>query len=253
MSTSDDRPTATFDRPLVEVTVSAPATEVWRALRDPAAIREWFGWDTESLADEIDYIFIQHAEPDDDARVLRFGLGDRFEVIDHGASCVVRVVRAAPTVDTDWDDVFDDMVQGWIAFAQQLAFAYSRHGGAQRRTLYFAGSPREPRGPLASAALGLTPSSVRIGDAYAPVVVGDEALAGTLWHRRNHQLGVTVEAWGDGLLVILDRPANDRWPHGGSQAILTTYGLDDAQFEALRTRWTAWWEAHLGPDVRGAG
>ncbi len=254
MSTTDDSPSPpSFDRPLVEVTVSAPAAEVWRALREPAKIRDWFGWETDSLGEEIDYIFLEHAQADDAARVLRFGLGDRFEVIDHGSTCVVRVVRPAPTADTDWDDVFEDMTQGWIAFAQQLAFAFDRHRGAQRRTLYLAGSPHREGGALAAAALGLVQRSLRPGDAYAPVVVGDETLTGTLWHRGNHQLGVTVQGWGDGLLVILDRPANDRWPHGGSQAILTTYGLDDAAFEALRTRWTAWWDAQLGPSLDRGG
>ncbi len=236
----------THDRPLVEVTVSASADEVWRALRDPAAIREWFGWDTDTLADEIDFIFVQRASADDDARVLRFKLGDRFEVEDRGASCVLRVVRPAPTADTDWDDVFEDMIQGWIAFAQQLAFALSRHAGQHRRTLYFSGAPRNAGDPLAAAALGL--AAAKPGERYTAALSADTSLAGTVWHRGRHQLGVTVEGWGDGLLVVMDRPANDRAPLGGSQAILTTYGLDDAAFESLRARWTRWWNEHFGPN-----
>jgi hypothetical protein len=249
MNASSD-PSATYDKPLVEVTVSAPADEVWRALRDPAAIREWFGWDTDSLGDEIDFIFLQRAQPDDDARVLRFGLGDRFEVEDRGATCVVRVVRPAPTADTDWDDVFEDMIQGWIAFAQQLAFALSRHAGQHRRTLYFSGSPRRAGDPLAAPALGI--AAARAGDRYTLAPMPGEALAGTVWHRARHQLGVTVDAWGDGLLVVMDRPANDRWPAGSSQAILTTYGLDDAVFESLRTRWTQWWDERFGPSTHSS-
>lgn len=239
-------PSATHDRPLVEVTISASADDVWRALRDPAAIREWFGWDSDTLEGEIDFIFVQRASADDDARVLSFKLGDRFEVEDRGATCVVRVVRPAPTADTDWDDVFEDMIQGWIAFAQQLAFAMSRHAGERRRTLYFSGSPRRAGDPLAAVALGLDAGST--GERTS-IAMGDASLSGTVWHRGRHQVGVTVDGWGDGLLVVMDRPANDRWPVGGSQAILTTYGLDDAAFEALRARWTRWWGDHFGPGV----
>ncbi|MBC8070778.1 MAG: hypothetical protein IAG13_20800 [Deltaproteobacteria bacterium] len=239
-----------FDRPLVEVTVSAPADDVWRALRDPAAIREWFGWDADSLDAEIEYIFAEHAEADDAARVLRFGLGDRIEVEDRGATCIVRVVRPAPAADTDWDDVFDDMTQGWIAFTQQLAFAFDRHRGEVRRTLYFSGSPRHPGEPLAAVALGLGAGGV--GERYAVTPVPGESLVGAVWHRGRHQLGVSVEAWGDGLLLVMDRPPNDRWPQGSSQAILTTYGLDDAAFESLRSRWTAWWDEHFGPSTQSS-
>jgi uncharacterized protein YndB with AHSA1/START domain len=248
---TDDSPSATHDRPLVEVAVSASADDVWRALRDPAAIREWFGWDTDTLEGEIDFIFVQRARADDDARVLSFGLGDRFEVEDRGATCVVRVVRPAPTADTDWDDVFEDMIQGWIAFAQQLAFAMSRHADERRRTLYFSGSPRAGGDPLAAVALGL--EAGRTGERYTIAPMADASLSGTVWHRARHQLGVTVDGWGDGLLVVMDRPANDRWPLGGSQAILTTYGLDDAAFESLRARWTRWWDDHFGPAAQRSG
>ena len=241
-------PSTTHDRPLVEVTISASADEVWRALRDPAAIREWFGWETDSLPAEIDFIFLQRASADDDAKVLRFSMGDRFEIEDRGASCVVRVVRPAPTADTDWDDVFEDMTQGWIAFTQLLAFAMSRHAKEHRRTLYLAGSPRAAGDPLAKAALGL--DAGKIGERYTTMAA--ESLSGTVWHRGRHQVGVTVDGWNDGLLVVMDRPANDRWPVGGSQAILTTYGLDDAAFESLRARWTRWWNDHFGPDKHSA-
>ena len=37
------------DHVLVEVTVPAPADAVWAALRDPAKIKDWFGWETDGL------------------------------------------------------------------------------------------------------------------------------------------------------------------------------------------------------------
>lgn len=239
MSESD--PPNTFLRPLVEVTISAPADEVWRALRDPALIQQWFGWDTDSLADEIEFIFAKHALPDEATRTIAFARrSDRFEVESVGGGCIVRMVRAAPTADTDWEDVFDDEVQGWIAFVNQLAFAFARHRGQQRRTLFYDGGPLTPT--TAAAAIGV-PAAARIAGTPVAFTAGPgDAIKGTLWHRTRHQVGVTVDAWGDGLLVIIDRPADDKRPNGATQTILTTYGLDDATFAALKQRWQSWWD-----------
>jgi hypothetical protein len=226
-------------RPLVEVTVAAPADEVWRALRDPARIAQWFGWDTETLADEIAYIFHEHATPDDAARILRFGLGDWYEVEPRGEACVVRVVRAAPAADHDWDDIFEDMTQGWIAFTQQLRFALERHAHDARRTIFLSGIPRDQS---AAAALGLPASPA--GTAYVLDAPTGDRLTGQIWHRGKHQVGATVDGFGDGLIVALDRaPSAEK--RGASSITITTYGLADDAFAALEARWRAWWAAHF--------
>ncbi len=246
---TDDKPT--FDVPLFELTISAPADRVWAALRDPELIRDWFGWDADSLEAEIKVIFGDYADADDSARVLRFGMGDRVEVVAAGTETVVRLVRPAPSPDTDWDEFFEDVTQGWIAFFRQLQFAFDRHPGGGRRTLYFSGSPLAAGAPLAAAALGLAGVG-RAGEPYAARAAGGE-LAGRVWHRGRHQVGLTVDGWGDGLLVIMDRPASESFPRGSSQAILTTYGLDDEELAALRQRWEAWWSEHFAPQAPPAG
>ena len=38
---------------LVELTISAPIDTVWKAVRDPEQITQWFGWESETLAEEI--------------------------------------------------------------------------------------------------------------------------------------------------------------------------------------------------------
>ncbi|MBX7080263.1 MAG: hypothetical protein K1X88_13795 [Nannocystaceae bacterium] len=243
MSTTDN---PMFDRPIVEVTISASADEVWRALRDPEQIQRWFGWDTDSLADEIDYIFKEHASADDATRTITFGgRSDRVTVEAQGSACVLRMVRPAPASISDWDDVFDDEVQGWIAFVNQLAFAFARHRGQSRRTLYFSGAPKT--GALAAAALGLPADARTPGTAVRVSAPTGDDLVGTLWHRGRHQLGVTVDAWGDGLLVIIDRKPDERRPAGSTQVILTTYGLSDEAFTALEQRWQRWWPNAFAP------
>ena len=82
------------DHVLVEVTVPAPADTVWAALRDPQQIKQWFGWDADGLADEIDFIFVTHAEADEARRTVTFvGIPDRYEVEATGeTTSLVRVV-----------------------------------------------------------------------------------------------------------------------------------------------------------------
>lgn len=227
------------DRVLVEVTVPAPADTVWAALREPAKIKQWFGWEADTLDDEIDFIFVTHAEADEARRVVTFvGVNDRYEVEARGDASVVRVVRSAPA-DTDWDHVFDGMIEGWISFTWQLAFALARHPSQTRRTLFFSGPPHADR--LGRSLLGLDAAPAP-GEPWS-MSLGPEAQAsGQVWFLARHQTGVTVGAWGDGLLVVLDNPASEKNPRGSTMVTLTTYGLSDAELADLQSRWQAWWD-----------
>ena len=229
----------TFSRALIEVTISAPADEVWRSLHDRQRVAQWFGWQTDSLDDEIDFIF-SRATADEATRTLTFGKGDRFEVEPRGEGCVLRVVRPSPTADHDWEDIFEDMTQGWIAFALQLRFALERHASDKRRTLFLSGSPKAANQPLAARALGL-PASGAPGTAYSITAAMGDALAGQIWHRGRHQMAITVDGVGNGLLVAMDRAPDPKYPNGHSQVILTTYGLSDRAFDELAARWRTWW------------
>ncbi len=228
------------DHVLVEVTVPAPADAVWAALRDPEKIKDWFGWETDGLKDEIDFIFVTHASADDEKRVVTFvGVNDRYEVEARGDDSIVRVVRSAPA--RDWSDVFDGMIEGWISFTWQLAFAFAfaRHPGQTRRTIFFSGPPREDR--LARSLLGLDAAPAP-GERWSMPLGPDAEATGEVWFLARHQTGVTVDAWGDGLLVVVDQPPNEKRPRGTTMLTLTTYGLSDAALAGLQTRWQGWWD-----------
>ena len=227
------------DHVLVEVTVPAPADAVWAALRDPQKIKDWFGWETDGLKDEIDFIFITHASADEERRIVSFvGVNDRYEVEATGdATSLVRVVRSAPA--GEWSDVFDGMIEGWISFTWQLAFAFARHPGQARRTLFFSGPPREDQ--LARSLLGLD-AAPAAGEPWSTPLGPDAAASGQVWFTARHQIGVTVDAWGDGLLVVVDQPPSEKRPRGTTMLTLTTYGLDDAALADLQARWQAWWD-----------
>jgi hypothetical protein len=234
------------DHVLVEVTVSAPADLVWNALRDPAKIREWFGWEADSLKDEIDFIFVTHAKADEATRTVVFeGVNDRYEVEARGDGSVVRVVRSAPA--GSWTDVFDGMIEGWVSFTWQLAFAIARHDLRPRRTLFFSGQPRADR--LGRSLLGLD-AAPAAGEPWSGPL-GPESASGRVWFTARHQTGVTVDAWGDGLLVVVDQPPSEKSPRGFTMLTLTAYGLSDAALEDLRGRWQTWWEERFESAAPG--
>lgn len=242
MTDTADQPTV--DRILVEVTIAAPADEVWAAIRDPAKITNWFGWETDSLAEEIDYIFAKHVRPDEDARILWFeGVPDRFEVEARGETSILRVVRAVPAGES-WDGIYEDMIEGWISFVQQLRLAMEQHDLGERRTLYFNGNAREGgSGPI--AALGLSDfRATADGQPFTAALPTGDTIAGEAWHRTPWQIGLTVPQWGNGLLIVTDKSVKDTAPHGRGMVILTCYGLSPGAFADLEARWRNWWSAH---------
>src|SRR5690554_2556391 len=119
---------------LVEIDLDVPPDEVWRALRAPALLKQWFGWDAASLDEEIRYIFQDHAHADAAARRLAFepweGKADAFELEPRGGGTRLRVVRTGAAAGTDWDAAFDDLREGWTSFVHQLKLALERHPGA---------------------------------------------------------------------------------------------------------------------------
>lgn len=231
------------EQTIVENPIAAPVDTVWQALRDPEQIANWFGWDAETLADEIQYIFFDHSVADEAKRTIAgeefpAGIVDRIEVQAANSSAVLRVVRSGAVPEGGWEAVYDDIIEGWITFFQQLRFLVERHPGGKRRTIFLSGERLAP-GPLPVEALGLSSLS------ELTLPVGDAT--GEAWHRGAHQVGVTVPDWGDGLLVVTDKSAPHGGDYGGGSALLTTFGLSDADFAAIEKRWIGWWAERFPP------
>ena len=121
---------------IVEVVIAAPADAVWRALRDPAEIRRWFGWEYDEgggLAEEIEQIFDRETTASDEERTLDTGAGV-FTLTERGDRTVLRITRAAPAGQSSWDGIYDEVNEGWLTFVQQLRFYLERHPGQDRTT-----------------------------------------------------------------------------------------------------------------------
>lgn len=219
--------------PRIEVTVAAPVDTVWHALRDKETIRHWHGWDYDGLDGEIDLVYFTEIKEDAAARTLDVQGGDLIRLEADGDATRVTLTRVPRGTNPDWDAYYTEITEGWITFLHQLKFAVERQPGAARRTLFFAGSNESGRSVVDE--LGLP-----AGPTVETNLLG-EHVKGEVWFRSEHQYGVTVDAWGDGLLVVSSvGPTGDR-PDGAAMAVLSTYGLDDARLAQLKERWTPWW------------
>ncbi|SDC78218.1 SRPBCC family protein [Rhodococcus tukisamuensis] len=232
----------TAPQPVIEATVAAAPDLVWQALRDPALIRRWHGWEydgEDGLDEEITQIYFDGVSEDAPARTLTLQGGDRFTLSPCDGTTTVRITRAPKGGNPEWDDWYEDITEGWATFLQQLRFGLERHGLAERRTLHLDG----PTGGVTAAhLLGVDTVVGDPGSGFsAPVATGD-TLSGTVWFRSPTQLGLTVDAWGPGLLMLGVLPGNPQRPGGGAQVIVSTYGQGAEEFAALADRWGSWWD-----------
>ena len=227
-------------RPQIEVTISAPVDEVWDALRSRDKIRHWMGWEYDGLDGEIDLIFFTDTQEDAAARTLTLHGGDEIRLEQDGPGTQVTLTRAAHGDNPDWDAYYDDITEGWVTFLHQLRFAVERHPDAARRTLSFVGSNDHSVQLLDALDL----EDIAAGTPFRTNLLGED-VGGELWFRSDLQLGISVDAWGDGLLVVSGAEPSPRKPNGAAMAILTTYGLDDSQLAELNERWQSWWTEHF--------
>jgi hypothetical protein len=205
----------------VEVVVDAPREDVWRALTEPARVARWFGWDYDGLASEIEYIFVDHArrqppalielEDDEDNQTI--------ELVEEGPRTRVICFRPGALDGADWDELYEDVREGWITFLNQLRHSVERH-------------PDEDRG------------TIRLTGEAAPAEVVEalgRELRSTVWHEGRFQHAVTTAGDRDLLVGVQPKlPIESREP-GAIAVTITSYGLNDESFAALRQRWQSWW------------
>ena len=123
----------------VEIAVAAPHEQVWAAMTQPVAIRQWFGWDYDGIDAEIQQIFVDEASLTPTER-MGWADGSYLEVTGDDTHSVVRAVR-----DVDGEhDGYDPIAEGWRAFLGQLRFLVEESPKGNRRTIYLTGSATGP-------------------------------------------------------------------------------------------------------------
>jgi uncharacterized protein YndB with AHSA1/START domain len=190
----------------VEITVNADRDTVWRAMTDIEQIRQWFGWDYDGIDGEIRYIFVDQMKHEPPARMTDQDGSWYIELVAEGPRTIVRVVQPGDLDGTDWDEIYDEIEEGWRTFLEQLRFLLDTRTAGRRRTVFLTGT----------SAAGMQ-------------------LDGEPWHRSRYQRMV-VDAAGH-LVVVASSPKDTAF------LLVSTYGLDDAAFEAVRDEWTRRWES----------
>jgi uncharacterized protein YndB with AHSA1/START domain len=203
----------------VEVEIRAPQIEVWRALTERDQIRRWFGWDYAGLDDEIELMFVANARHEPPGRILMFEGEDQsaIEVEADGAHTIVRAVYPASLDEVELDDGYGEIAEGWRGFLLQLADYLERHPGRRRRTIRLTSEAK----PIAVLA------------AVAGEVEGESRRASP------HLSVTTTDSYGRGLVIVDSVEPLDSAATGRVNVTITTYGLDDEQYDRLRQRWQA--------------
>ncbi|MET9251351.1 SRPBCC domain-containing protein [Nonomuraea sp. NPDC003709] len=212
-------------RPLVELTVNARQDAVWRAVSTPEGLHEWFGYDYDAshtaparpatgLAEEI-RSFVDDSELHPPERVA-FDDGTELTLTADDTRTVVRLV--VPNLEgADWQDLYGGVAEGWRFYLEQLRFYLDRAPSGRRRTIYLAGQA----------------TGAQVIEIIGP---------GTRWH----EAGIVND---EGHLVSVGADPADPQP-AQVNVIVSTYGLDDGDFAALRDRWAARWQANVkDPEV----
>ncbi len=238
------------EREAVRIAIDAAAETVWTALREPHEIERWHGWHYDELEAEIDAIFLSDVTEHPEELTLDTNGGGRFELERaddaDGPHTVLRIVRGLDQYGTDWDGGYDEIDEGWTTFVHQLRFLLERHPGQDRRTLRI--DDDRPSTATVWQLLGFEhlvgPGGPGVGERYearVPAAGGTEAedISGEIWFRTEHQVGLTVDEWGDGLLVVAD----ERDPERPGSVLVTTFGDDHEAFERRHEAWQDRWFA----------
>ena len=204
----------------VEVAIRVEPARIWTALTRPDEIAEWFGWDAETLADEIKFIFVDHVVADAENFRLEFeDMGGQFiEVTERDGNSVVRAVQ--PGEPAGPDEGSNSMEEGWIAFFHQLKRYVEEHHGEHRKTLYLTGS-----GPASA-----------ISDAMSNRLPGED------WFRGTYTRVINTGDFGPGLGVLYTSAPLDSDEEENATFTLSTWGLSEAEFFEVTSDWLGWWQ-----------
>ncbi|WP_315096112.1 hypothetical protein [uncultured Cellulomonas sp.] len=237
-------------REVVSVEIPVPPDTVWSYLRDPALVRRWYGWDHDGLEAEIRRIFVdqavEHSEGtgDETVRILSWPHHDRLTLRSsaHDRSRV-SITRSSHQGMAAFDGVRDEVDEGWIAFLHQLQFALSIHPDQDRRTLSVFGLAAGARTDRLLDRAGLRGiHGVPVGGHVQARRPDGTLLGGTLIYRAPLQFGLRLHGITESFLVVMETPAAIAPPEGTVDAILSTYGLDDATLAEVQRRWSGWWQ-----------
>lgn len=184
--------------PQLSLTIKASIDAVWDALRDKKKLHQWHGWDAPTLEDEIENIYFTNVktELEDGKRTLVVNGGDTFIVEMLEDTTRLTLLRSGLSGDSEWDAYYDNITEGWVSFIEQLRFMLEYSVRAPRKAIF--NTMSEPRDKVISQ-LELTDEKegVKFTGHF-----NDKGVSGEVWFSTSNQLGLVINEWGPGLLIL---------------------------------------------------
>lgn len=233
-------------RRIVMLDLAADTDTVWSYLRRPELIRRWYGWDAEGLDLEIHQVLGTDAQAYSDGRrrMLTWANGTVLHLAPTGDPHRTNLTIERPSHEglSLYDGVRDPLDESWNAYAHQLRFALAVHPGEDRRTWSATGLDAGPRTDRLLDRVGLHGvHGLPFGAHVEADLPGGGHLGGSLAYRSELQFGLRLHGASETFLVVFEQPSAVRPPHGTLDVVLSTYGLDEASFADIATRWDTWW------------
>ncbi|HEX6258571.1 MAG TPA: hypothetical protein VFZ48_03765 [Candidatus Saccharimonadales bacterium] len=213
--------------PQLSLTVKAPIDTVWNALRQRQKLAQWFGWNYEGLEAEINDIYFTNAREEGATDTVRRSLAvngdDTFILLAQGDNTELQLVRR-PLDGTAEDNYYDTITEGWISFVEQLRFMLECKPDDTRKTIV---TNQQLDKSVILEQLGI--SDAHDGQVFDGSVEGIK-LSGSVQFVTPQQIGLLVNGWGPGLLII---------QFSENMQLLTAYEPEEETFRNLTKKWSA--------------
>ena len=252
---SDEKPTRAIER---TVEIDAPIEVVWKAISEGEELAKWFALDARVKPGVGGEVWLSWPGMEGASPISVWEPGKRLQTREEhgpvlmtvdwhleakGGKTILRLVHSGFGADAAWDDQYDDTARGWAVFLGNLVHYLERHRGSAVRQIMIPVpiETSDRRGVAAlrrTAGLALDATALAAGGRYASTAANGDRLEGVVdLLAPPRAFGATVAAWNDAMLTMDIQGCGP----GKKQCwfVILTYGVPDAEVEAIRARWTA--------------
>ena len=238
----------------MERELQATPDEVWEALTTSEGLRRWFPLDARVEPGESGSVWLSWGPGCDGEAPIhiwepgsRFGWTESYGEDDAGrpiqvavdfyiegreGSTVVRLVQSGFSASSDWDEMYDALVDGWTYFLFNLAFYFLRHRGQDRKLVWKRAATELTRDVVwdrlvAAALIAGGPANGVPDPGMAELVIDRARPAEVVSMRESYHFAATLPDLDDSVFFVeLEGRHIGFW--------LSTYGVDESRVNELQ-------------------